>query len=199
MKAKQLYFALVTLTILLLAGFLGVGYGADKIMSSRAAELSKLRADSATLDELQLSITKDKQDIVKYTELNEIAKAIVPQDKDQSATVREIVSLAAQSGITKLTSITFPTSTLGVTGAASANPDLTQLTPVKDISGVYELQIIVTQSATDSVPYSQFVNFLSKLEQNRRTALVNGITITPDTSNPGRVSFTLNLTQFIKP
>lgn len=198
MKAKQLYFVLLAVTTLLILGFLGVGYGANKIMSSRASELSKLRADSASLDELQSSIVKNKQDIAKYTDLNQIAKAIVPQDKDQSVAVREIVNLATQSGISKLTSITFPTSTLGAVGAAS-NPDLTQLTPVTGISGVYELKITITQATTDSVPYSQFITFLSKLEQNRRTAQVNGITITPDTSNPGRVAFTLDLKQFIKP
>lgn len=198
MKAKQLYFVLVTATVLLIVGFLGVGYGANAVLSSRADELSKLRANSAALDDLQLSIVKNKQDIAKYAELNEIAKAIVPQDKDQSVAVREIVNLAAQSGISKLTSITFPTSTLGTIGPA-VNPNLTQLTPIKDIAGVYELRIVITQASSDSVPYSQFTTFLSKLEQNRRTAQVSGITIVPDASNPGRVAFTLNLKQFIKP
>jgi len=199
MKAKQLYFVLIAAVVLGLASFVGIGYGADKLMGMQAKKLSKLRADSAALDTVQVSLTKNKKDIAQYSELNAIAKSIVPQDKDQAQAVREIVNLAAQSGIAKLTSITFPVSTLGNGGAGATNPDLTQLTPVKGISGVYELPITITQATTDSVPYSQFVTFLGKLEKNRRTAQVNGITIDPDDTHPGRIAFVLTIKEFIKP
>jgi hypothetical protein len=200
-KAKQLYFVLIACLVLVGAGFFGVAYGANKLMSSQAAKLSKARADSAALDSLQTSLAKNKQDIAKYGELNKIAETIVPQDKDQAEAVREIVNLASQSGIDKLSSITFPNSTLGAVGL-SARPttgNLTQLIPVKGLTGVYDLQITVSQTSGSEVPYGQLTNFLAKLEQNRRTAQVNSITVQPKSDSPNLVAFTLVIDEYIKP
>jgi hypothetical protein len=98
-----------------------------------------------------------------------------------------------------LSSITFPTSTLGSISAGASNPNLTQLLPVAGISGVYELQITITQDSSSRIPYSQFITFLSKLEQNRRTAQVSSITVQPDAQHPNNVAFTLIINEFIKP
>jgi hypothetical protein len=186
--------------VLLLAGFFGVAYGANKLMGGQASKLSKLRADSDVLQTLQITLNKNKQDVTRYGSLNSIAETVVPQDKDQAEAVREIVNLAAQSGISKVSSITFPTSTLGSIGTGTViNPNLTQLLPVTGIPGVYELQITITQTSTDEVGYDQFISFLTKLEQNRRTAQVSSITVQPDTQKPGQVSFNLVINEFIKP
>jgi hypothetical protein len=199
-KAKQLYFVLLASLVLVGAGFFGVAYGANQLLNSQATKLSKARADSAALDNLQTSLAKNKQDIAKYSQLNQIAETVVPQDKDQAEAVREIVNLASQSGISKLSSITFPSSTLGATGLTHAtSSNLTQLTPVKGLTGVYDLQIIVSQASGSEVPYSQLTNFLTKLEQNRRTAQVSSITVQPKPDGPNLVAFTLIIDEYIKP
>ncbi len=202
MKSKQLFFALVILLVLLISSLFGIAYGANSIMGKQATKLSKLRADSNALDTLQASVAKNKQDIAKYSTLNAIAKNIVPQDKDQAEAVREIVDLASQSGIAQLSSITLPRSQLGVSSTVpgtKTNPDLTQLIAVKGMPGVYQLQITVTEDKKYEIPYNQFLTFLSKLEQNRRTAQVSSITIQPDPQKPGLVAFTLVISEFIKP
>lgn len=199
MKSKQLYYGLTGLLVLLGLGFIGVAYEANSILGNQATKLSKLRADSEVLDNTQVQLARNKQDITKYKDLNSIAASIVPQDKDQAEAVREIVSLAQQSGINKLTSLTFPSSTLGATVGATGNSNLTQLTPVKGMAGVYQLQITVTQGSGDEVPYSQLTSFLEKLEQNRRTAQVSSITVQPKAENPNLVTFTLVINEYIKP
>jgi len=200
-KAKQLYYLLVAAVVLLCLGFVAIGYGTNMILGAEATKLSKVKADSEAAQNLQSSLAKNKKDIEKYSELNTIAQTIVPQDKDQAEAVREIVNLAAQSGIGKLSSITFPSSTLGslVPVAGGANSNLTQLVPVTGLAGVYELQITITQDSTARVSYSQFLTFLGKIEQNRRTAEVGSITVQPDTQNPNNVAFTLVINEFIKP
>ncbi|MCA9326895.1 hypothetical protein KDA14_00015 [Candidatus Saccharibacteria bacterium] len=195
MDAKKLNYLLIAATIVLGGIFLSSGLIANAILTSKSAELSKLKAQSEVALDLQDAIKKNKADIVKYSELNEIAKAVVPQDKNQAQTVSEIVNIAAESGIGKLSSITFPASTLG--GAGSKG--LTQVTPVKGIAGVYLLPITITQNSGDAVPYSQFVTFLQKLENNRRTAQVSTINLTPDSKNPNYISFTLTVNEYIKP
>lgn len=195
MNSKRLFFVLVAVLVLLLAGIFLSAREANSLLGQKSKQLAGLKSQdqAATAEKAQLA--KDKKDLAQYADLNQIAKTVVPQDKDQAEAVREIVNLASSSGIPKLSAISFPASTLG----GSKSGGLTQVTPVKGIPGVYDLQITVTQANTDLVPYANFTKFLSGLEQNRRTAQVSSITVQPDTKNPGLVSFTLVIDEFIKP
>lgn len=199
MKARQLFYVLAGCCVLLVLALFGIGYGADKVLGRQAAKLSRLRADSDIASSQQAALVQDKKDIQKYKELNTVAESIVPQDKDQAQAARQIVDIATANNI-RLSSIAFPNSSLGGTGTrSSAKPGLTQLTPVSGINGVYNLAITISLSAGDSVPYNSFLLFLSGLEQNRRTAQVTSITVQPDAKQPGNVSFTLTVNEFIKP
>ena len=209
MSSKKLYFVLIGLIVLLGAGTIGGAYEADQLLQQRSTVLVNQKATSAGLDGQQQQLIKNKKDIATYQDLNTIAKTIVPQDKDQAQAVLEIVRLAQQSNISRLSTITFPSSTLGTKPAAGSttttpaaptgNNALTQLIPVKGIPGVYDLQITIQQSTSTAVPYSTFITFLQKLEQNRRTAQVSNISVTPDSKNPNLVSFTLIIDEYIKP
>lgn len=200
MSSKHLYYTMLAVIILLIVGLVGGAYEAEQLLAARSQQLVGNRLQSAVLADEQDQLTKAKQDIQKYQTLANIARSVVPQDKDQAQTVRQIVGIAAASGIA-LNSITFPSSTLGGPGgsAAGSTPQLSQLTPVKGIAGVYDLQLSVQSDATHPVPYSRFITFLSALEQNRRTALVDSITLQPDALNRNDVSFTLILDEYIKP
>jgi hypothetical protein len=200
MKTKQVTYLLAVLVALLAVLLLGSGYIANKLLAHKSAQLSKLKAQSQVAVDLQQRLNTNKQDIVKYAPLNEIAKVVVPQDKSQAQTVGEIVNIASASGIAKLTAITFPASTLGGTnGSSLSGSTLTQVTPVKGIAGVYVLPITVTVDASSPISYSQFLTFLKKLESNRRTAQLSSVSVQPDNKNPDRVSFTLVVNEYIKP
>jgi len=199
MNSKKLFYGLIGLLVLLVVGvFAGVNE-ANTLLQKQSDSLVKLKATDKALAQEKVQLAKNKQDIKKYDQLNTIAKSVVPQDKDQAEAVREIVNLASQSGIGKISSIAFPASTLGGTAKTKATSPLTQVTPVKGIPGVYNLEITITQDANDTVPYGSFITFLSKLEQNRRTAQVSSINVTPDPKSPNLVSFTLVIDEFIKP
>jgi len=193
MKSRQLFFVLATIVLLLSLGVIGAGVGANMLLTTKSNELSKLKAKEQAMDDTQVGLNRSKSDLKRYAELNNIAKAIVPQDKDQTQTVREIVKIAKDSGITHLTSVTFPSSTLGTTGSST----LTQLTAVKGMSGVYTLPITVAVNEESAVSYSQLISFLSGLEQNRRTAQVASLTLTPSEKN-SNIAFTIVINEYIK-
>lgn len=203
MNSKLLYFVFIAVLVLLGGGIFVSAYEANIILQNRSQKLTELKATNTATEQQQIQLAQNKRDIAKYGDLNKIAQTVVPQDKDQAEAVREIVKLAADSGIPQLTSITFPASTLGGTGVGAStiktSNGLTQVVPVKGIPGVYDLQITVLQDASNKVPYSRFTTFLTKLEQNRRTAQVSSITVQPDTKNTNFVSFTLIIDEFIKP
>ncbi len=195
MSSKRLYFALLGIIGLSIIGLIGGTYGVNNVLQSQGKQLSDDRLQIQVLDNQQVSLDKAKRDINAYQDLANISRSIVPQDKDQVQTVRQIVNIANSSGVA-LSSISFPSSALGVKGGSL---NLSQLTAVKGIAGLYDLQIVVKVDSQHPVPYGSFTKFLSGLEQNRRTALVSDISITPDNSDRNRVAFTLTLDEYIKP
>lgn len=214
MTNKRLYYLLIGIVTLLFVGLIAGTYGANKMLTSKAATLTDLKAKSKASKQEQASLIKAKEEVRTYSGLLKITRAIVPEDKDQAAAVREIVNIAAANGVS-LGSISFPTSTLGnsitapssapAAANASAKPAVqtsavpSQLQPVKSIPGVYQLLITVQGDSSKPVRYSQFVNFLAALERNRRTAQVSSITIEPKADNRNNLTFTLSLNEYIKP
>ena len=213
MTTKRVYYIMLGTVSVLLVGIMASTYFVNGLLQQKAKNLNGVKQKSSELSAQQQGLSAAKKQVAQYSELKNIAKTIVPQDKDQAAAVREIVKLATESGISRLSSITFPASSLGSAAAkagaaatsgsaASAKPvqpGLTQLAPAVGLPGVYQLQITITQGQDSRVTYAQFYDFLSKLEQNRRTAQVTSISLQPDTVNPNNVAFTLVINEFIKP
>lgn len=219
MSSKQVHKLLTGVLVCLLICLLGGAYGANKLLGTQSNKLVALKSKNQALQQEQINLDLAKKDIKTYGELNKIAEAVVPQDKDQAEAVREIVNISAANGVV-LSSITFPASTLGnlptggvpsassgtasgTSGAASASGNtkantLSQLTPVPSIPGVYQLPITIKSDTDHPVLYASFINFLSDMEHNRRTSQVQSIELQPS-SNPDLVNFTLILNEYIKP
>jgi len=216
MTSKKLYFILLGVIALLFVGLIAGAYGVNKMLGQEATKLDSLKAKELALQQEQIGLKSAKKSIQQYADLENIAHSIVPEDKNQAESVREIANIAATNGIS-LASINFPASTLGnkasgssatssssssnasAAPAASSTKTLSQLQSVKNIPGVYQLVITVSSDSQHPVPYYQFINFLSSLEHNRRTAQVSSITLQPDTKNHNNLSFTLTLNEYIKP
>lgn len=224
MNAKKVFYSLLAVSFLLSGLVIGAAVLGNIIFEKQFEKLSNLKARSQALEQQNLALAKARQDVEKYTELNEITKQIVPQDKDQALTVREIIKIAQESGIT-ISGISFEPSSLGdsrppspkssdsssdsqgdssetteqkATSSAATSQALTQVQPVPGISGVYSLGIHIETDSNSPVSYDQFLTFLEKLESNRRTAHVGEINITPENGG-ANVTFSLTLNAFVKP
>ena len=197
MKSKRLYYILLAGITMFVIALVGGAYGADKLLTNQSKQILRSRSQVAVLATEQQQLTAAKADVTKYSSLAGIAQSIVPQDKDQAQTVRQIVDIANTNKIS-LSSITFPASTLG-TATSGAATGLSQLIAVPGIAGVYDMQLTVQSDSNKPIAYGQLTNFLSALEQNRRTALVNSITIQPNPKDRSTLSFTLILGEYIKP
>ena len=172
MTAKRLNALLMGALALLIVALLGSTYGVSKMLQSKSVQLANNRADSAKLSDQQADLVKSKKDIVRYADHEKITKSIVPQDKDQAQAVREITNIASANNIS-LTTVSFPSSTLGATRVGGASKtNLSQLTPVSNIPGVYNLQITVGNNPNNTVSFNQLDAFLRGLENNRRTGAI---------------------------
>lgn len=209
MDSKKVYFVMLAAIGLLGSLVIATAVIGNNMLKKQSNKLLEARLQNHVLDEQQTALTKATRDIDKYADLEKIAKVIVPQDKDQAATVREIVKIASQSGI-NLSSITFPSSTLGQTTPKanggesnttdkSASSPITQVKPVQGLSGLYTMEITIQQDAKTPVTYPKLIEFLSKLEQNRRTAQVSGVSVLPTPKDHSLLTFSLTVKVYIKP
>jgi hypothetical protein len=199
MTSKRFYYVMIGILSLMVVGFIGGAYGVNVFLQKQSLSVVDARSRSASLEQQQTQLSVAKASITKYQEVGQIAKSIVPQDKDQAQAIREIVNIANANGI-NLGTITFPSSTLGAIGAGAASAgNLSQLKPAAGIGGVYTLELTVQSDSSKQVTYNQFIQFLAALEHNRRTALVSGLVLQPDSKNASLVTFTLTIDEYIKP
>lgn len=215
LNPKRVYYLMIV--SLVLVAILGIAslYFANSILQKQTNKLISLKLQYKIPEADQNALQLAKADIVKYSDLMNTAKAIVPQQKDQAQAVREIVNYADQTGI-RILSIDFPSSNLGSapavvpTGTTKSNdktsgntlvtPPVSQVQPVQGIPGLYVLPITVQSNPASPVSFDQITSFLAKLEDNRRTAQVGTISITPQvTAVRSGLSFTLTVNVYIKP
>lgn len=215
MNSKRVYYAMIGMmgiTVLLIMATVLLG---DKLLHKQSEKLINLKLDNQVIDAQQTALGQAKKDIEKYSELEATAKQIVPQDKDQARATREIINLANQAGI-KIANIGFPASTLGqpvikpatpsannqtapTTPVAPTTPSVTQVKPVEGIKNLLQLDITVTSDPANPTTYISLIDFLTRLEQNRRTAQVSQISIHPDAKDRNSLNFTLTITLYIRP
>lgn len=214
MNSKRAFYILLGgfgLTLLLVVGSIVL---ADLFLHKQANKLVDLKLQDKVIEQQQISLLQAKKDVEKYNDLDKIAKQIIPQDKDQARATREILSIADAAGV-KLSNISYPASSLGQTptkqtggssgssGSTSTTPStstsLTQVKPVDGLQNVYQYDMVLTSDTNSPVTYAKMTDFLKRLEQNRRTAQVTQISITPDAQNRNLLNFTLTITLYIKP
>ncbi len=209
MSSKRFFYVMIACVFLLTISVFGIVFLGNNILQNKSKKLVELKLESRLIEEQQLALIAANKDIDTYNTLDTIAKTIVPRDKDQAKAVRDIIQIAKENGIA-IDSITFPTSTLGskqaapptpatTEGAAAAAPIVpkdSQIKAVEGVSGVFSMQLDVTPSSSKPITYQEFINFLSRLENNQRTAQISRINITP---KGDKITFTLSINIFIKP
>jgi hypothetical protein len=182
---------------LLVAAAFGLTYGANKLFARQGQTLEDAKINYDIAQNREQALQSAEANIKKYEQLNIIAQGILPQEKDQALTVREIVAIAAQHNV-PLSSVTFPDSKLGVSTKSKTNAATeSQLTAVKGISGLYVMEIKVASSGVTR--YDNFLRFISALQSNRRTANITSVNATPSEANRNFVSFNLNINAYIRP
>lgn len=175
-----------------IAGGLGMLYVSDKLLSGRANEIARLKAEDQALDANILTAHKNQQTMQELAYVNELAKEVLPPEKIQSNLLGEVLANAEDAGIF-LSSIAFSGS------IDEKNPQLSQTVELKDVPGVRALQFTVDMS---SISYSQLLDFLTNLEKNRRKMQVESLTITPEVENEqqsDKVSANITVNVYIKP
>lgn len=207
MNSKRAYLITMGIFILLVVGVFATTFFSVKMLTKESDKLVETKLENKILDEQQIALVAANKLTEKYASLDKISRSIVPQDKDQAKAVREIVKIADETGV-KLGVISFPASTLGAIKPKVAtetpsttvvSPKETQVKPVTGIPGVYVMEITIAQDPSRPVSYVKFIDFMERLENNRRTAQVSNVTIQPFPQDRNKLSFSMIVNAYIKP
>lgn len=232
MSSKRLRLVLLgSLSVLALLFVLIMVMGLS-LLTKKSQNMVKLKLEAKSLEAQLGSLGQAKKEIEQYNYFKGVAKSVIPDDKDQAQAVVDIVRLARESGISIQTITfpssdlgeapknvpggaaagggTSGTAPAGTAPAATstAAQAISQAKPVAGIKGLYSLELTIapeigTQlSPAQQVTYPKMIDFLKRIERNRRTAQITQVNIQPQT--PGTVvsdfiNFTLVVNIFIKP
>ncbi len=190
------------------------------LLSGKSKSMVNLKIESMTLEAQSTSLAIAQKQVESYGYFKDVAKTVIPNDKDQAQAVLDIFQLANEAGIS-LQGVTFPASTLGVkstsvsgttaaadASSAAAKTVLSQAKAVEGISGLYSIELTITPETGPNVPddkrvtYSKLLDFLDRIEHNRRTAQITQVNIQPQGVDGGtsqHINFTMTINIFIKP
>lgn len=222
MTSKKVRNLLIGLIALGLAVFIIISFIGISTLNKKSRTMVEQKVKSANVDAQLINLSRAKQDVEKYKTFNDIAKTVIPNDKNQVQAIADIFQIAEEVGIL-LQSVSFPNSTLGAkpssvpaasasgqaTAAAPATSSaISQAKPFPGVPGLYSLELTITPQGGETIPankqvtYQKFIAFLNAIENNRRTAQITQVTIHPVNTNNSTaefINFTLMLNIFIKP
>ncbi|MBX4190882.1 hypothetical protein KW794_02225 [Candidatus Saccharibacteria bacterium] len=208
----SLGFSTLLFIVILLLGLSVLGKESQKMVS--------LKVQNQTAEAQLENLEQAKKQVEQYSFFKDVTKTVIPSDKDQAAAVIEIYNIAQESGI-NVQSITFPQSSLGLTTGTTSSTSqqdatskstsakiISQAKPVSGIAGLYSLELtIVPQSdsktpANKQITYDKMLDFLRRIENNRHTAQITDVNISPAAAagnTSSGLTFSLSINIFIKP
>jgi len=219
MTSKRLNMVMSGLLAFCVVAFIAMCSIGLSILGHKSQQVVGLKLQSRVADDRLSSLAQAKIEVEKYSYFKEVAKTVIPGDKDQAQAVLDIFQLASQSGIA-IANISFPASNLGVgaalapatTGASAVSANskslLSQAKPVVGIGGLYSVELTITPATGNDVPvaskatYPKLLDFLDRIERNRRTAQISQINVQPIANNGAPtdfIGFSLVINIFIKP
>lgn len=227
MSSKRLRLVLLGSLFALALLFVATMVVGLSLLNKKSQRMVSLKVETKSLEAQLGSLGQAKKEIEQYSYFKGVAKSVIPDDKDQAQAVVDIIRLARESGIS-IQTITFPSSDLGEapknvpasgasgTAASGAAPAATstaaqaisQAKPVPGIKGLYSLELTIAPEIGTQLPpaqqvtYPKMIDFLKRIERNRRTAQITQVNIqplTPGTVVSDFINFTLVINIFIKP
>lgn len=204
MNSKKLYFILIGIIVITIAGTSTLVVFANKFLSNESLKLDTARSMSqknAMLDDKYKQISANSRYWQEPSrDLYVTVNSMLPTQKSQAEAVELIQSLATENSAgLKLNSITFPSSELGAKAPAptsspsgssetSATPPatstkVTQTKTIKDIPGILAIETKISlkpPSGTSSIDYASFLKFIDGLTNNSRLMQVTELSVSPD-------------------
>lgn len=205
MNSKKLYFILIGIIVITIAGTSTLVVFANKFLANESVKLDTARSMSqknALLDAKYKQISANSRYWQEPSrDLYSTVKSMLPLQKDQAEAVDLIQQLAAESSAgLKLNSITFPSSDLGAkapaptsspsgssetaTAPAATVTKVTQTKTIKDIPGILAIETKISlkppAAGATNIDYASFLKFIDGLTNNSRLMQVTELSVSPD-------------------
>mgnify|MGYP002623609749 CR=1 FL=1 len=186
---RVFYILLSSLIGTILLGSAGY-YLLDRQLASKANSLSQTKADLQVLEQ-QVDIFEDaKEKIEEFTFIEELASEVLPEGKLQGEAIAELKDFIIKSSM-RLESISFGSS------GDEVNVDTSQTQLLENVKGVRVLPttVVLKSGAT----YANLLEFLQRIESNRRLMQVTSLDLVPLSENRNKFStITVQLNIFLK-
>jgi len=192
MKAKQLYFILITLIILSAGGIIAAFLWGKGQLEANSESVSLLLAERDAQRENIIILQKAEVQSQEVDEVNALLNRLLPLEKNQETLILDVIYIATSESGIPLSSI----ATFSFSGAG--DPDaLSGTKPYKEITGVLEYPFNLELK---DITYDSLLKLLTEIEQNGRIVQVDTVQITPSKLAAGLLnSVSLSMKAYVKP
>lgn len=191
LSSKQAFYGFCAGILVVLAGTGFTMYWAKNQLEARRLQINEKRVESQELDDKTARAKTLREQLNELSDIVSVSAEVLPDAKSQENIVGELLSLAANRGIS-LETIAFD----GGSATGSSNPETSQATQVVGMTGVFSLGV-QTSVETD---YENILQFLEDIENNKRQFEVTNISIAPSaTEGSSLFSAQLTLVTYIQP
>lgn len=202
MNNKKLFIVFIAIIICVISLGALTLIKATSALESEGSKLMDVKIEDEIMERRIKDLAKAKKDVARYSELSDISKQVVPEEKNQASLIAELSSMANQCKI-KLGTIDFPKSSLGSiqkkNSKTKTDTSKSQLFEIPEMKGVYAMEIGMKNHSNSPVSYDQILQFLKILENNRKTSQVTNISITPKEDNKNLYDFHIKINTYIRP
>lgn len=184
---KKAFYGMLTILLLTIGGT-GFGiYQATGMLKEKATHVSKLKATNDARDVELQQAWQAKQRAEELQSVEELTADFLPESKQQSELVAEILQLAQESGL----------SFTGISFNASSDPTALSSQTETATAGTGVLAFPFSLPL-ESPSYNQIIDFLERTEQNRRKMQINSIVITPPAEAGDPYTINLEMTVYVR-
>ena len=183
-NARRIFYLLIAINIILVGAIAATFILANNIAGSKSKSIAYTKADIESNEQAISNLQTLERTVSQNKEIEEIAKKVLPQDKEQSAALAELDKFSKTSGV-GIKQISF---TPGKGGGLVAP------TSLKGVS------VISVNVHCDAARYDQLLSLLKLIENNQRRMQVTSVALTPSEITQGKLDkIDLALEIYLKP
>lgn len=187
---KKVFYGLLGLVGLIIAGGAGTFYLFDTQLSKLNQDVSKLLAEQEAIGN-QITLFEDAEEkIEELSFVQDLSDEVLPSSKQQANVVAELKKFIVDAGL-QFDSVTFSGSELG-----SGGLNLSQTQAQSGLAGVRILPATAVIRAGAS--YSQVIDLLRTIENNQRKMQVTDIALTPESGASTFSSITVQIDVYVR-
>lgn len=177
MTPKKTHYALLALLVVTLAAIVATFYFGRQMLVKTSQKVVDAKLHIITANKEEDTYLSNRQILQENEYIANKLSTLIPDEKEQALAVETLTTYARNAGL-PVTSIVFPGSSLDPSLKTKTKLDISQATPVKDLTNVYEIptELGIKLNGEYLISTDQLLSVVESIESSPRNMRITSIT-----------------------